>query len=347
MAATFTRRGTADTDDPYPAAATNNADHIAVGLRTGSQNLSIRHNGTQIYGINTDTGSIAYTGTNRSAIGGRFQADSWGNAAGHLNGDLKEVIVIDNATDEDIEKAEGYLAHKWGLEGGLPNDHPYKASPPGGAGVQVSLDGTVTDGEQTPTGSWSVVSGPAAVGFDDAGAIDTTATFTQAGTYVLRLTGDDGYEQTTDDVTIVINAVSSIYATWAGGTFTHAFSDIDPTKSGDGDGKSGMMEFAFNTDPTIADGGSLVASGATSGGPLLVEAGGGTMEFHFVRRKDHGSSGSLSYTVQFSTDLGSFTNSPDTPGPASGYTADADYEVVKVPYPAGARFGRILIDFVD
>ena len=30
----------------------------------------------------------------------------------------------------DLEKAEGYLAWKWGLEGSLPLSHPYKNSPP-------------------------------------------------------------------------------------------------------------------------------------------------------------------------------------------------------------------------
>jgi len=30
----------------------------------------------------------------------------------------------------DFEKAEGYLAWKWGLEGNLPSDHPYKNSAP-------------------------------------------------------------------------------------------------------------------------------------------------------------------------------------------------------------------------
>jgi hypothetical protein len=30
----------------------------------------------------------------------------------------------------DVQKAEGYLAHKWGLEGNLPSDHPYKNSAP-------------------------------------------------------------------------------------------------------------------------------------------------------------------------------------------------------------------------
>ena len=31
-----------------------------------------------------------------------------------------------------IEKAEGYLAHKWGRTSALPSDHPYKNSAPGG-----------------------------------------------------------------------------------------------------------------------------------------------------------------------------------------------------------------------
>ena len=29
-----------------------------------------------------------------------------------------------------VEKAEGYLAHKWGLEGNLVSSHPYKSTPP-------------------------------------------------------------------------------------------------------------------------------------------------------------------------------------------------------------------------
>ena len=29
-----------------------------------------------------------------------------------------------------IEKAEGYIAHKWGMANLLPNSHPYKNSAP-------------------------------------------------------------------------------------------------------------------------------------------------------------------------------------------------------------------------
>ena len=65
-----------------------------------------------------------------------------------------------------------------------------------------------------------------------------------------------------------------------------------------------------------------------------------------MRRKDHGATGSVSYTPQFSTDLSSFTDNDNETNPVTWVTdstTDADYEVMKVPFPAGARFGRIEI----
>src|SRR5678815_4692735 len=58
--------------------------------------------------------------------------------------------------------------------------------------ASASLDGTVADdGLPNPpaafTTAWSTVSGPGTVTFGNAGAIDTTATFSAAGVYVLRL----------------------------------------------------------------------------------------------------------------------------------------------------------------
>lgn len=41
--------------------------------------------------------------------------------------DVAEIVICDRA---DIEKVEGYLAHRWGLEGNLPAGHTYKSSPP-------------------------------------------------------------------------------------------------------------------------------------------------------------------------------------------------------------------------
>ncbi|MEL0004970.1 MAG: hypothetical protein VW643_04150, partial [Opitutales bacterium] len=47
-------------------------------------------------------------------------------------GDLAELIICDTAlSDSDIQKVEGYLAHKWGLQSSLPSSgHSYKTSPP-------------------------------------------------------------------------------------------------------------------------------------------------------------------------------------------------------------------------
>ena len=68
----------------------------------------------------------------------------------------------------------------------------------------ANLDGTVTDDGVTGplTYSWTKVSGPGTVTFGNAAAVDTTATISAAGTYVLRLTANDGNRTATKDVTV-------------------------------------------------------------------------------------------------------------------------------------------------
>jgi hypothetical protein len=75
----------------------------------------------------------------------------------------------------------------------------------------VNLDGTVTDdGLPDPPGAlttiWSKVSGPGMVVFGNLYAVDTTATFSTWGTYVLQLLADDSALQSSDTVTITVNA---------------------------------------------------------------------------------------------------------------------------------------------
>ena len=73
--------------------------------------------------------------------------------------------------------------------------------------AQATLDGTVSDDGQpqaTPTTTWSRVTGPGTVTFGNAAAVDTTATFSAAGTYTLRLTADDGASSTSDDVVVTV-----------------------------------------------------------------------------------------------------------------------------------------------
>ena len=75
--------------------------------------------------------------------------------------------------------------------------------------ADASLDGTVTDdGLPNPPGAvtttWSQFSGPGTATFANPSAVDTTASFTSPGSYVLRLTADDGDLSNFDDVTITV-----------------------------------------------------------------------------------------------------------------------------------------------
>ena len=79
----------------------------------------------------------------------------------------------------------------------------------------ANLDGTVSDdGLPDPPGTittiWSQVGGPGSVTFGDLNAVDTTATFSLAGTYTLRLTADDSQATNSDDVTITVNEEGQI-----------------------------------------------------------------------------------------------------------------------------------------
>lgn len=73
----------------------------------------------------------------------------------------------------------------------------------------ATLSGTVSDdGLPTPptlTISWSKVSGPGPMTFGSPNTRVTTASFTVAGTYILRLTASDGALTSSDDVTVTVN----------------------------------------------------------------------------------------------------------------------------------------------
>lgn len=73
----------------------------------------------------------------------------------------------------------------------------------------ASLTGTASDPEGKPvTVAWSKVSGIGSVNFSAPTALATQATFSAAGTYVLRLTASDGVNSASDDVTVNVAAVA-------------------------------------------------------------------------------------------------------------------------------------------
>ncbi|WP_442485363.1 malectin domain-containing carbohydrate-binding protein [Aeoliella sp. SH292] len=73
----------------------------------------------------------------------------------------------------------------------------------------VNLSGTASD-DNLPSGTltttWSMVSGPGVVTFGDASQLATTASFSQPGNYVLRLTASDGELSSSDLVGVSIAA---------------------------------------------------------------------------------------------------------------------------------------------
>ncbi|MGH9866990.1 MAG: PKD domain-containing protein [Candidatus Polarisedimenticolia bacterium] len=74
---------------------------------------------------------------------------------------------------------------------------------------EAILNGTVTDDGMPAGGTlitqWSVDSGPGIVFFGSQVEVDTAAGFTVAGTYVLRLSANDGQLTASDTVTITVN----------------------------------------------------------------------------------------------------------------------------------------------
>lgn len=69
----------------------------------------------------------------------------------------------------------------------------------------ANLDGTAFDSDEGPNPlvvTWSKTSGPGTVTFGDANSADTTAAFSVEGTYILRLTANDGLNAPFDEVTI-------------------------------------------------------------------------------------------------------------------------------------------------
>jgi hypothetical protein len=110
------------------------------------------------------------------------------------------------------------------------------------------------------------------------------------------------------------------YGTWAGGSFTHAFTDTNPTADPDGDGQNNQEEFAFGLDPTTG----------SSVNPITQQLDNATGVFKYTRTKNSG----LTYKVYYSTTLSAWTlDSSATQTPAA---AVSGVETVTVTLSAGA-----------
>ncbi|MEG2273677.1 MAG: hypothetical protein RSC05_15540 [Acinetobacter sp.] len=119
-------------DNSSTASSTAAADVSNFGIRFdrltySSANLLMRFNGEQVF--NASHGTAGLTSNTRS----QSNYVSIGERAGNLTGtpwggDIACIIAGSGSapTSEEILKLEGWAAHKYGLTGNLPADHPYK-----------------------------------------------------------------------------------------------------------------------------------------------------------------------------------------------------------------------------
>ena len=94
----------------------------------------------------TASNTTGTTNTTSISNSDNFDIGARAVGAGAMTGDIAEILVGGATLDtNERQKIEGYLAHKYGLAGNLPSDHPYKSATPGFR-VQYGLSSGLIDG---------------------------------------------------------------------------------------------------------------------------------------------------------------------------------------------------------
>nr|MBA2702657.1 PKD domain-containing protein [Blastocatellia bacterium] len=187
-------------DTAAPAIAiTSPADHSTT---TATQ--------TNVNGTASDLGAgasgVAHVYVNNSEAAYNSSDGTWtiSNVALALGANQLSARAIDQAGNEAIASIT------------VTRESPTNQAPTVGAGLDQTLtlpqtallQGTATDDglpeNSSLTTIWTRASGPGTVTFVNNGTLNTTASFSAAGTYVLRLTASDGTLSTSDDLTITM-----------------------------------------------------------------------------------------------------------------------------------------------
>jgi hypothetical protein len=170
-------------------------------------------NGAPIFTNNLPAGPINYLTTALVAVGGTDETTFYTQTF-----DPALLVSGLNVLAAEIHQANGTssdIIFDLELSGdALPSNQAPSAD--AGADQTITLPAAATlsgrandDGLPIPpsllTLTWSKVSGPGNVTFANASALNTTASFSAAGTYVLRLTAADGALSASDDLTVTAN----------------------------------------------------------------------------------------------------------------------------------------------
>jgi hypothetical protein len=105
--------------------ASFNDNTTAAQLLSGIATLTLR----QIWQNGTSQATNTTTDSAKTALAVSTSASD-NNPTTFLDGKIAEIIIIEGTDQTTREKAEGYLAWEWGLEGSLDAGHPYKSARP-------------------------------------------------------------------------------------------------------------------------------------------------------------------------------------------------------------------------
>jgi hypothetical protein len=130
---------------------------------------------------------------------------------GSNNPSINNLYIVDRGKDNNSVSGEndGQL-YEVSFASGSPGNQPPQVNAGPDLAVTLpasaALNATVTDDpQQTLSYQWIEVSGPGTVTFANPNAVDTTASFSAAGSYVLRLTANDGQLSGSDEVAVAVS----------------------------------------------------------------------------------------------------------------------------------------------
>jgi hypothetical protein len=192
-----------------PASVTN----LVVGVQR-DDGVLVYLNSVPIFTNNLPAGHINFLTLAPVAVGGTDETTFYTQAV-----DPALLVSGTNVLAAEIHQANGTssdIIFDLQLSGEAlpPNQQPFASA---GADQTVTLPAAAAlsgsandDGLPIPPGlltfTWSKISGPGNVTFANPQALSTTANFSAAGSYVLRLTASDGSLVGSDDLTVVVNS---------------------------------------------------------------------------------------------------------------------------------------------
>lgn len=124
------------------------------------------------------------------------------------------------------------------------------------ASSSANLAATLSDDGQpgaAPTANWVKVSGPGTITFSNSSAVNSTATASEPGVYLLRWIGNDTLVKTYDDVQLTFTTTYSAWATAKFGANASNPSIAGDNADPDKDGRTNLMEYALNSNPNAPD----------------------------------------------------------------------------------------------